>query len=109
MAIPIKIRDQVIGVIDGRKPEGAGTWTQEEIELLQVLTERLGLALEGARLYRDSQRREARERAVGQIAGRVRETLDIDMVLQTAVREISAALDATYVEVRMSGGMKTKG
>ena len=109
LAIPIKIRDQVIGVIDGRKPEGAGTWTQEEIELLQVLTERLGLALEGARLYRDSQRREARERAVGQIAGRVRETLDIDMVLQTAVREISAALDATYVEVRMSGGMKTKG
>jgi GAF domain-containing protein len=109
LAVPIKIRDQVIGVIDGRKTDDAGTWTQGEIELLQVLTERLGLALESARLYRDSQRREVRERTVGQIVGRVRETLDIDMVLQTAVREISAALDVAEVEVRMSAGMKTKG
>jgi GAF domain-containing protein len=109
LAIPVKIRDQVIGVIDGRKPDGAGMWTQEEIELLQVLAERLSVALESARLYRDSQRREGRERTVGRIAGRVRETLDIDMVLQAAVREISAALNVAEVEVRMSGGGKAKG
>jgi GAF domain-containing protein len=104
LAIPIKIRDQVIGVIDGRKPDGTGTWTQEEIELLQVLTERLGLALEGARLYRDSQRREARERTVGQIAGRVRETLDMETVLKVAAQELRQSLGLPEVVIRLSPG-----
>ncbi|MBN1977123.1 MAG: GAF domain-containing protein [Anaerolineae bacterium] len=109
LAIPIKIRDQVIGVIDGRKPDGAGTWTQEEIELLQVLTERLGLALEGARLYRDSQRREARERTVGRITARVRETLDMDTVLKVAVQELRRSLGLPEVVIRLAPGKRGQG
>ena len=109
LAIPIKIRDKVIGVIDGRKPDGAGTWTQEEIELLQVLTERLGLALEGARLYRDSQRREARERTVGRITSRVRETLDVDTVLKVAVQELRQSLGLPEVVIRLAPGKRRQG
>ena len=106
LAIPIKIRDQLIGVIDGRKPDGTGKWTQEEIELLQVLTERLGLALEGARLYRDSQRREARERTVGQIAGRVRETLDMETILKVAAQELRQSLGLPEVVIRLAPGKR---
>jgi GAF domain-containing protein/HAMP domain-containing protein len=106
--IPITVHDRVIGTIRARKPKDAGQWTDEEVELVGALVQQLGLALESARLYLDTQRHAARERAVSQIAGRVRETLDIDMVLQTAVREISAALNVTEVEIRMSSGMKAK-
>jgi GAF domain-containing protein len=108
LAIPLQVRGQVVGVLGFRKGEDSAVWPASEVALLETLAEQLGQALESARLYQDTQRREVRERTVGRIAGRVRETLDIDMVLQAAVREISAALDVTDVEVRVSGGMKAK-
>jgi GAF domain-containing protein/HAMP domain-containing protein len=107
--IPITVHDQVIGTVRARKPEGTGEWTENEADLVRTLVDQLGLALESARLYQDTQRRAARERLTAEIAGRVRETLDIDIVLQTAVREISEALSAAEVEVRMSGGAIKKG
>ncbi len=101
LSIPIKVRGQVIGVVDGRKPEGAGAWTTDEIELFQSLAEQLNIALESARLYQETQRRAAQERLLGEVTARMRETLDMDTVLQTAIREIGTALDFAEVEVRL--------
>jgi GAF domain-containing protein len=104
LAVPIKTRgDQVIGVIDARKPAGQGEWTPEERGLLQDLVNQLGVALDGAQLYQDSQQRAERERVVGEITARMRETLSIDGVLQAAIREIGEALGIAEVEVRMRG------
>jgi len=36
VSIPIRVRDQVIGVVDGRKPDGS-RWTPEEIEVFQAM------------------------------------------------------------------------
>jgi GAF domain-containing protein len=104
VSTPIKVRDRVIGVLDAYKPEGAGAWAPEEIALLETLTEQLGIALESARLYQDTQRRAARERLTGEITDRMRETLDVDTVLQTAVREMRQILDLAEAEVRLGIG-----
>jgi len=104
LAVPIKTRgDQVIGVIDARKPAGQGAWTPEETRMLQELVTQLGVALDGAQLYQDSQQRAERERVIGEVSSRMRETLSIDGVLQAAIREIGDALDIAEVEVRMRG------
>ncbi|MBU0702961.1 MAG: GAF domain-containing protein, partial [Chloroflexi bacterium] len=104
LAMPLKVRDHVIGVIDARKPDGAGEWTPEEVTLLETLGDQLALALESARLYQDTQRRAARERLTSEVTARMRETLDVDTVLQTAISEIGKALDIAKVEVRMGSG-----
>ena len=108
LAIPIKVREQVIGVVDGRKPDGT-EWTAEEIELLQALTNQLNVALEGARLYRDAQSRETRERLIGSVATRIRESLDMETMLRTAVDVMRTQLDLPEVVVRLAtpdGGSK---
>jgi GAF domain-containing protein len=102
MAVPIKVGDHVIGVVDVHRRGAAREWSAEEMQLMETLSAQLGVALESARLYRDTQRRAARERLLGDITTRVRETLDMDTVLQTAIREIGQALDLAEVEVRMS-------
>jgi len=90
LAAPVKVRDHVIGVIDAHKAEGA--WTPEEIALVETLTEQMGVALESARLYQDTQRRAVQERLVGEITTRMRETLDLQTVLKTTVSEIGKTL-----------------
>jgi GAF domain-containing protein len=104
MAIPLKVREQVIGVLDAYKPSGAGDWTDGEMVLFQALVDQLGVALDGARLYQDAQLRATQDRVLGEVAGRMRETLDMDEVVRTAVREIGEALGIAEVEVRMGAG-----
>jgi GAF domain-containing protein len=102
LATPIKVRGEVIGVVDARKPKGEGEWTPEQIALLETLTEQLGVALESARLYQDAQRRAARERLIGDVTARMRETLDLETVLKTAAHEVRQALDLPEVVVRLA-------
>jgi len=101
VAIPVKVRDQVIGVLDAHKPAGSGEWTEEETGLLEVLADQLGLALDSARLYEEAGRRASRERLIGEVAARVRETLDVEAVVKTAADEIYKALELDEVVVRL--------
>jgi GAF domain-containing protein len=105
LTVPLKVHEQVIGVLDARKPEGASAWSEDEIVLLQNLVDQLGGALETARLYQDTQRHASEDRLVGEITGRMRQTLDIDTVLRTAVREMGVALGIPRIEVRLGKGV----
>ena len=107
LVLPIKVRGHTIGVLDARRPAGGAPWTEESQELLEMFTEQLGAALESARLFQDTQRRATREQLVGEVTARMRETLDMDTVLQTAIREIGQSLGKVEVEVRMGSGVTT--
>ncbi len=104
LAAPIKVREQTIGVIDARKPAESGRWTSEEIRLLETLAEQLGVAMESARLYQDTQRRAAQEQLIGEVTSHIRESLDIEAVLKTMASQVHQALDLDEVEVRLGTG-----
>ena len=104
VAIPVRVRGQVIGVLDAYKPTGAGEWTEEERALLETLTDQLGVALDSARLYQETERRAAQERLVGEVTARMRQTMDVDAVLQTAVREIGESLGLHDLAIRLEMG-----
>lgn len=53
MALPLKARGQVIGVLDVQSIEEAA-FTNEDVETLQVLADQVALALENARLIKES-------------------------------------------------------
>ena len=101
LAVPIRVRGEVIGVLDTYKPGQAGEWDEEEIGMLETLVEQLGVALEGARLFEDTQRRAARERVVSEVTDRMRETLDSDAVLKTAVEDIRQALNVPEMTISL--------
>ncbi len=55
MALPLKVRNHVVGVLDVQSTQGAA-FNEEDIEILQILADQLALALENARLLEESQR-----------------------------------------------------
>jgi GAF domain-containing protein len=101
LVVPIRIRDHEIGTVLLRKREGGGAWTPEETALMQSLTAQLEVALDSARLYQDTQQRALRDRLIADVVGRIRESLEMETVLQTAAQEIRQALDLPEVVVRL--------
>ncbi len=102
LQVPITVRGVAIGTLNAHKPPDRSYWNEEEKDMLLTLTEQLGIALESARLFEETLTRAERERLISQIANRVRETLDIETVLKTAVIEMQSAMDLHEVEVHMS-------
>jgi GAF domain-containing protein len=88
IAVPIKLRGQTIGVLDIRAKNGARSWKQDEIAMLQAAAERAALALENARLIESAQRRAARERAIGDISTKIGAVSNLESILQAAVEEL---------------------
>ncbi|MBN2004969.1 MAG: GAF domain-containing protein [Anaerolineae bacterium] len=101
VSVPIRVRGQVVGVIDARKSGQGGAWTQDEIELLETLSAQLDPALDSAQLYQNSQLLAKREQVTREVASRMRETLDVDRVLQTAAREIGDVLGLADFVIRV--------
>ena len=71
---------------------GSGGHAKVVIDILQEMMNNVGQALEGARLYQETQRRAAREQITSEITANMRASLDLETVLQTAVREIGEKL-----------------
>jgi len=59
-------------------------------------------AAERARLYRETQRNAARERAVAQVGARVRASLDLEAMLRTAASEMRQALNLGDLVIRLA-------
>jgi transcriptional regulator with GAF, ATPase, and Fis domain len=104
LTVPIALRGEIIGALGIHDDDDARQWTEDEIALVNAIAERMALAAENLRLLDETQRHTAEERLIGEVTARMRETLDVDTVLQTAIREMGKALGITRVEVRMGGG-----
>jgi GAF domain-containing protein len=102
VALPVRIQDNVVGVVRLRKPDEAGPWTQEEISLMESVAGQLGLTLESARLHQETQRRAVREQLVAQVSAQVRASLDPDTILKTSVRELSRVLGAEWAAIELA-------
>jgi GAF domain-containing protein len=100
--LPIPVRDQIVGIINLAKDDLDHGWSAEEIALLKSIVEQLGIALDSARLYQDTQRLAFREQLTGEVTARIRETLDIETVLRTAIQEVQKTLGAPEVIISMN-------
>jgi GAF domain-containing protein/HAMP domain-containing protein len=105
--IPIVLRGQRIGIISLHR-KGETPWSDSDRSLVNEISTQVGLALENARLVQDTQLRAEREQTLSQVTARIRETLDLDVILQTAVREIKQSFNLDKAEVRLQLANETK-
>jgi GAF domain-containing protein len=101
LIVPVFLRGQPLGALGFRFDGGAESFSPDDIALAESVGEQFALAAENLRLLDDTQRRAARERLVGEVTARMRETLDMDTVLATTAREIGEALGLHDVTIEM--------
>jgi GAF domain-containing protein/ABC-type uncharacterized transport system substrate-binding protein len=104
LVAPILLRGRAIGALGFKDPEKGRQWSAEEIALAQAISEQFALAAENLRLLDETQRRAAREQLTGQITARMRASLDMETVLQTALDEIQQAIGLDEVTIHLAMG-----
>lgn len=100
-AIPMRLRGETIGVLEIER-NGDRPWSDQEIEMAELLVDRLVVAVENARLYEQSTQAAQRERFVNQVAKEVQEAQSIEEVLRAALSELSNALGASRGVVQIA-------
>jgi GAF domain-containing protein len=98
LRIPINLRGEKIGelVVEGATETEL---TQDQIDLVQAVAERVALSVENARLFDETSRRAARERLVTEITSKIRSVNDPQVMMTTALEELKNVLGASSVQI----------
>jgi len=102
LAVPIKLRGQVIGTLNigtngGNKPNA------EKIEIITAVADRLALSLENVRLLDNAQRRASKERTISEGAARISEALNVESILQATAEELERTLGGSEIIIQLEG------
>ena len=97
--IEIELRGQQIGTISLKRDTTDSGWTEKEQEFTEKIAGQIALAIENARLLEDSQRRAAREQTLNELTTRLSRSLDVETLLQNAVRELHKLPQVTDASV----------
>lgn len=103
LAIPLKVREEVVGVLHIRPGNTSTRWQEDDLALAQAVADRASLALENARLLQEAQRRAVRERTISDIASRISASVNLRNILQTAVEELARVMPGAEVTVQIHG------
>ncbi len=101
VAIPLVLRDEIIGII-GIDREGDRQWTGDELAAIQAVTEQVALALDTARLARETEQRAAREEIIANLTRSVWTGDDIESVLRNSVTQLGQTLKASKVVLHLN-------
>ncbi|MCC6261916.1 MAG: GAF domain-containing protein, partial [Anaerolineales bacterium] len=100
IVVPVKLRGQIIGTLRVQAPTKNRTWSKDEVNLAEAVSERLSLALENARLIHESQNQVIKEQTIGEVTAKIGASIDLKNVLQTAVEELGKAMPGSEVLIR---------
>ena len=98
--IPIMLRGKSIGEITLKRP--SQQWTNKEKTLISDVADQVGLAIENARLVDETREQANRDRLISEFSSKLRETLDMDTVVKTAIEEMRKTFNLKEAEVRLN-------
>jgi GAF domain-containing protein/HAMP domain-containing protein len=102
IAVPIRVRGEVIGAFGFGGGELANL-SQEDVVLIEAVAERVGVALENARLFEQTQQQARREQLVNEITSKIVGSTDVTDILQTTARELGKVLRSPKTSIQLRG------
>lgn len=99
VAIPIRVSGQAVGAIEF--DVDTDTIDQIDLDMLEEVGSRLGLAIENMRLLINTQRASSREARMNEISTRLQERNDVESTLTETARGLQDILNAQNVSIRL--------
>lgn len=100
LAVPVKLRGEIIGVLHVESQDPHKLWQEDEISLVQAVAERAAFAMENARLFQDARRRAAKERLISEASARISGALNVENILQATAEELERVLGGSEILIQ---------
>jgi len=101
VAIPVKLRGEVIGVLQIESNDMSREWEKDEVGLVAAVAERAAVAMENARLFQEARRRAAKEHAISEASARIGSALNIENILHVTAEELERVLGGSEIVIRL--------
>ena len=101
LLLPLQLRGQMIGRLQLKSSDSSRQWTEDELAIVEATMERVALALEGARLLEDAQRRATRETFLSDIAAKLGTSFNLDSILRNTVEELGQNLKGSTISFQL--------
>ena len=100
VAVPVKLRGEVIGILHIESENPSREWQKDEITLVEAVAERAAFAMENARLFQDARRRAAKEQLISTASSRISSALNLENILHTTAEELERVLGGSEVLIQ---------
>jgi GAF domain-containing protein len=100
LAVPLVARGQLLGVLDVQSDQ-PGYFTEDVLEVFQVMASQIATAISNARLYDLAERTSRHDRAITEIDRHIQGALGVDEIIQTTVKELGKALRVPYTAIEL--------
>jgi GAF domain-containing protein len=101
LLVPVQLRGQTIGRLNLHAPDRSHEWTDDELVMVRATAERVALALEGARLLDEAQKRATREAFLSEVATKLSTSFQLDSILRDTVQELGETLKNSTVTFQL--------
>ena len=101
LLIPVQLRGQTIGRLKLNASDRSHVWTDDELLMVRATAERVALALEGARLLDEAQKRATRESFLSDVATKLSTSFQLDSILRDTVQELGQTFKGSTVTFQL--------
>ncbi|MCI0549602.1 MAG: GAF domain-containing protein [Anaerolineae bacterium] len=101
VAVPVKLRGEVIGVLHIESNDPSKEWQKDEVGLVAAVAERAAVAMENARLFQDARRRAAKEQTISEATARIGSALNIENILHATAEELERVLSGSEIVIQL--------
>jgi PAS domain S-box-containing protein len=102
LGVPLIAGDEVIGVVSLQDIDREGAFSEADQNLLTTLSLNMGVALENARLYQETQRRADQMALTAEVGREMSATLDLKTVLERIAAHVHNLFQARDTILRLS-------
>jgi GAF domain-containing protein/HAMP domain-containing protein len=103
--VPITLRGEVIGALAVHIPTNEKV-SQDQMDLLRAIADRVALSAENARLFDDANRRAEREKIITEITSKIGTSVRTESILKTAAQELNQILNGAEVLIKLGSEEK---
>lgn len=101
LQVPVQLRGQTIGRLKLKPSDADRTWTADERAIIETTAARVAIAMEGARLLDEAQKRAARETFLSEIGAKLSTSFQLDSILRDTVEELGRTLKGSTVSFQL--------
>ncbi len=99
IAVPIELRGEIVGAIEIETEQGKNS--DDMIDMVHSISQRLGVSLDNARLFEESNEATAQEQRVGEIVSQYQSADSVDELLRLTIKGLAETLGADHASIRL--------